>query len=64
MDIEWPSNKNQPQGLFMNLYQYILVALAMMLMMSIFDNKPAANTELHAGISSYDLLSSTSLIRH
>ncbi len=34
----------------MNLYQYTLVALAVFLMMNIFDKKPVAITELHASV--------------
>jgi|GEM_PF-2848184 len=48
----------------MNLYQYMLVALAVFLMMSIFDKKPVAITELHASILFDDTQHSGNVIGH
>jgi len=48
----------------MNLYQYILVALAVFVMMNILDKKPAAITELHASILFDNSQNSGNVIGH
>jgi len=48
----------------MNLYQYILVALAVFVMMSIFDKKPVAITELHASVLFGDSQNTGDVIGH